>query len=133
MEIVPITVGTRIDPQNTSIDFASGDIADFYQVNLIGGVDYVATALGASNAGGTLQDPFIVLFDGAGNPLEIADNSLALGSDPLLQFQAPASGTYFLGVSDNVGSGNYTLVFDQAGPSVFLGGLDGFNTFNNFG
>lgn len=127
MAIIPITTGTSIEE---TIDFAS-DFADFYQVNLIGGIDYVATVLGASNAGGTLQDPFIILYDGAGNPLNSADDSFALGSDPLLQFKAPSSGTYYLGVSDKISSGSYTFVFDQSGPPVFFGGLDGFNTFNN--
>ena len=111
-----------------TIDFASGDSADFYQVELIGGIDYVATALGAANAGGTLQDPYLVLFDSAGNTIDSADNSFALGSDPLFQFQAPSSGTYFVGVSDNVGSGSYTFVLDQAGPPVFFGGTESFAT-----
>lgn len=112
-----------------TIDFAGGDPADFYQVELIGGIDYVATALGAANAGGTLQDPYLVLFDSAGNPIDSADNNFILGSDPLLQFQAPSSGTYFVGISDNLGSGSYTFVLDQAGPPVFFGGIESFGTF----
>lgn len=112
-----------------TIDFAGGDPADFYQVELIGGVDYVATALGAANAGGTLQDPYLVLFDSVGNPLDLADDSFILGSDPLLQFQAPSSGTYFVGISDKLGSGSYTFVMDQAGPPVFFGGIESFGTF----
>jgi hypothetical protein len=112
-----------------TIDFASGDSADFYQVELIGGIDYVATALGASNAGGTLQDPYLVLYDSAGNPIASADNSLALGSDPLLEFQAPTTDIYYVGVSDNVGSGTYTFVLDQAGEPVFFGGTESFGTF----
>lgn len=111
-----------------TIDFAGGDPADFYQVELIGGIDYAATVLGAANAGGTLQDPYLVLFDSAGNSIDSADNSLVLGSDPLLQFQAPTSGTYFVGVSDNLGSGSYTFVLEQAGPPVFFGGMESFGT-----
>jgi hypothetical protein len=98
-----------------------GDSADYYQVELIGGVDYVASAFGAANAGGTLQDPYLVLYDSAGNPIALEDNSFGLGSDPLLQFQAPTSGTYFVGVSDNVGSGTYTFELAQAGEPIFFG------------
>ena len=32
-----------------TIDFASGDSADFYQVDLIGGVDYFVTEIGRAD------------------------------------------------------------------------------------
>lgn len=105
-----------------TIDFASGDSADFYQVDLIGGVDYFVTALGAANAGGTLQDPYIEIYDSENNLITFENNDLVFGSDPFLEFQAPADGTYFVGVSDNVGSGSYTFDLDQAGvPSSLIG------------
>ncbi|MGH2414879.1 MAG: PPC domain-containing protein [Microcystaceae cyanobacterium] len=103
-------MATAID----SID-TSGEI-DWFPIDLIGGIDYVAAALGSSNSGGTLQNPALLLVDGSGNLLTYADDSFALGSDPLLQFKAPSSGTYFLGVADFTGSvGSYTVSFDQAG------------------
>lgn len=69
-----------------SIDFA-GDY-DLYQFNLIGGVDYVVSALGVSTAGGTLRDPAIAIYDGNLNLIAQGDNSFALGADPLVQFSA---------------------------------------------
>ena len=115
-----------------TIDFA-GDYG-LFEVELIGGIDYVASALGVSNAGGTLRDPLIGLFDSTGSLLTYQDDSFALGDDPLLQFRAPTSGTYYFAVVDAVGgTGSYTFTYDQAGPPVFFGGLDSFNTFNNFG
>ena len=84
--------------------------------NLIGGVDYVATALGASNAGGTLADPFVAVFDAAWNLVDLSDDSFALGEDPFLQFSAPSTGTYFFAVGDSSGgTGSYTFTASQSG------------------
>ena len=62
-----------------TIDFASGDSADFYQVDLIGGVDYLVTALGTANAGGTLQDPYIEIYDSENNLITFENNDLVFG------------------------------------------------------
>ena len=111
-----------------NIDFA-GDYG-LFEVELIGGIDYVASALGVSNAGGTLQDPLIGLFDSSGNLLTYQDDSFALGSDPLLQFRAPTTDTYYFAVVDaDGGTGSYTFSYDQAGAPVFFGGTDSFGTF----
>ena len=114
---------TGMSAVTETIDFAGGDPADYYQVELIGGVNYAASVYGETMQGGTLRDPFLVLYDSAGNILEIADDSFAFGLDPLLQFQAPTSGTYYLGVSDNVGSGSYTFSIDHGGVPTSLTGL----------
>jgi hypothetical protein len=99
---------------------------DLFPVDLVGQVDYVASVLGASTAGGSLPDPVVGVFDGAGNLLAVNDDSFALGLDPLLQFTAPTNGTYYVGVTDLTGGvGDYTLVVDQAGPPVFFGSLPG--------
>lgn len=130
MTVIPFTSGSIEENVNVT-----NNPVDFYQVELIGGVDYVGSALGASNLGGTLQDPLLAVFDSQGTLLQFEDDSFALGEDPLLQFRAPASGTYFVGVSDisvlegTSSGGSYTFTFDQAGPPVFFGGLDSFATF----
>ncbi len=112
-----------------SIDFA-GD-SDLFSFNLIGGIDYVATALGASNLAGTLRDPAIQVFDSNFNLIAQGNNSFALGSDPLVQFKAPGNGTYHFQVfAADGGTGTYEFVADQAGVPVFFGGTDSFNTFN---
>ena len=105
-----------------TIDFA-GDY-DVYQVELTGGFDYVASALGASNLGGDLQDPYIQIYDSqSGQLLFEADDSPLFGYDPLLEFQAPASGIYDVVVAGyGSSSGSYTFDLDQAGvPSSTIG------------
>ncbi|AFZ29670.1 peptidase domain protein [Gloeocapsa sp. PCC 7428] len=90
---------------------------DIFPVEFIGQVDYTISALGSSTAGGTLADPIVGVFDSAGNLLAYQDDSWALGSDPMLQFTAPVSGIYYIGVADAIGStGTYTLVYDQTLP-----------------
>ena len=118
-----IEYNTGLGAVTETIDFAGGDPADYYQVELTGGVNYAAAVYGETMQGGTLQDPFLVLYDGAGNVLEIADDSFAFGSDPLLEFQAPADGIYYLGVSDNLGSGSYTFSIDHGGVPTSLTGF----------
>jgi hypothetical protein len=92
---------------------------DLIAMELVGQVDYAATALG-----GTLPDPFLVIWDSNFQVVDYGDNSFALGPDPLLQFRAPFTGTYFVGVTDITGgTGDYTLTVSPAGPPVFFGGF----------
>lgn len=98
---------------------------DWYTYPLIGQVDYVITALGASN-GNTLLDPAVFVFDSAGNFITSGDDSWVLGEDPMLQFKAPYSDTYSIAVLDMANStGSYTLIVDQAGVPIFLAGFPG--------
>ena len=86
-------------PQVTDSISVSGEF-DWFRLDLIG----------------SLRDPAVFLADSQGRIINWMDDSFALGSDPLLQFRAPSSGTYYLGVGDLTGGvGTYTLVFDQAG------------------
>lgn len=102
--------------RNEDILGTPGEVDLFSAPNLVGGVDYVVTVLGASNAGGTLADPAVAILDGAGNAIAFNDDSFALGDDPMLTFKAPVSGNYTIAVGDLTGGiGTYTLVFDQAG------------------
>lgn len=101
---------------------------DVYAETLVGGVDYVVGAFGASN-GGTLPDPGVVIVN---DSLEIVavqlDGGLIGfgGKDPLFNFRAPGLGTgqtdtYYIGVFDETGSGGeYTLSVEPAGPPVFF-------------
>lgn len=113
---------TAIGAVTEEINFA-GDY-DVYQVELTGGFDYVASAMGASNLGGDLQDPYIQIYDSQTRELLFeADDSPLFGYDPLLQFQAPASGFYDVLVAGHgSSSGSYTFDLDQAGvPSSTIG------------
>lgn len=98
---------------------------DWYTYPLVGQVDYVITALGASN-GNTLLDPAVAVYDSVGNFITFGDDSWVLGEDPMLQFKAPYTDTYFIGVFDMANStGSYSLVIDQAGVPIFFGGFPG--------
>jgi hypothetical protein len=106
-----------------TIDFAGDDPIDVYQVELTGGIDYVASVLGQSNAGGTLEDPYIEIYDSENNLIASADDSRLFGSDPLLQFEALGSGVYNVvvgGIGES--SGSYTFDLDQnQEPSSLIG------------
>jgi hypothetical protein len=109
---------------NASID--APFVPDWYAVDPVGGVDYVASVLGATTSGGTLPDPELAVVDEFGNVYAYNDDSFALGLDPMVQFSVPTSGTYFVGVSDVSGStGTYDLIVDAAGPPVFFGSMPG--------
>ncbi len=101
-----------------------GDI-EFFELNLLGGIDYAAAALGATNSGGSLGDPMIALYDNQGNMLAFQDDSWALGGlDPLMQFRVSTSGTYWLGVADATGGngGSFTVSVNHAGIPHLPGG-----------
>lgn len=104
---------------------APGEV-DTFQVDLIGGLDYVTAVLGASSGGDTLPNPAVAVFDGSNNQVAFNDDSFALGVNPMVQFTAPTSGTYTIAVMDLFGGvGDYTLLFDQAGVPISFGSPPG--------
>lgn len=111
--------------------FVETGIVDIYQETLVGGVDYLIGALGASN-GGTMLDPAVLVFDSSFALIDYQlDGSMVGlgGADPLLIFQAPGLGvgqidTFYIGVFDEaLLGGQYTLSVEPAGPPVFFGSL----------
>jgi hypothetical protein len=78
---------------------ATGRDVEIYAVALAEG-DRVSAAVDAQNIGSSL-DPALRVFSGTG--AQVASNDNYDGRDPRLTFQAPAAGTYYVGVS---GSGN---------------------------
>jgi hypothetical protein len=95
---------------------------DLISMTLAGGVDYAVTVFGLSTFGGSLPDPYLLIFDPNGQLLAYQDNSFIFGSDPFLEFRAPVTGNYTFGITDvNGGIGDYTLVADAAGPPIFFG------------
>ena len=97
---------------------APGD-SDWFALDLAAGGNYVFEVLGASNGGGDLADPVLTVYDTYGNALAQNDDFLSIGPDgfpkvdldPLLDFTASASGTYYLGVSAyGDATGSYTAV-----------------------
>lgn len=80
---------------------------DMFAVSLVGGQQY-SFELRAAAANG-LADPYLVLLDASGTPLETDDDS-GIGLDALLTFTATASGTYYLAAMDyDVGIGDYVI------------------------
>lgn len=134
---------TGMSAVTDSIDFA-GDY-DVYQVELIGGFDYAAAVHGASSLGGTLQDPYIEIYDSQNGQLlfqvddstisgvdstllsmiDLPNSGLGVTSyDPSFTFQAPYSGSYDVVVGGVGGSsGSYTFSIDHAGVPTYLSGL----------
>jgi hypothetical protein len=100
-----LTVGT---PQTGNAELA-GD-ADWFRVQLDAGKKYSVQVHGADGHGGTLADPFVALWDSAGNHLA-EDNDSGVGHDAFLTFTPSSSGFYYVAASSifGVGTGSYTV------------------------
>jgi hypothetical protein len=111
-----------------------GVTIDIYQEQMVGGVDYAITAMGADHQGG-MSNPGLVIFDESWNIVRIQhDDSLlgsALGPDAFIASFRPPSlgvgepGTFYIGVFDEAGlGGDYHLGFSESGlPRSFGGSL----------
>lgn len=93
---------------------------DWYAVSLVTGTTYEFALKGSTSGGGTLADPVLALCYSNGAMLETSDNLSIWSSslnppgatttpDPQIAFTAPATGTYYLMVAGNGGTGSYTL------------------------
>ncbi|MBI4204752.1 MAG: S8 family serine peptidase [Betaproteobacteria bacterium] len=118
----PDTSGTlAIDSSQTSaIDFL-GD-TDWFSVSLIAGTTYVFDLEGfdtPGNAGGTLLDPLLVLFNSSGTIVLAKDNDGGIGRSSRVVFTPEVSGTYYLSAeeSGNDRTGAYTLRANAASVS----------------
>lgn len=128
-EILGAQPGVNINTKDAIVQFAETGVVDIYQESLVGGVDYVIGAFGAST-GGTMLNPAVLIFDSSGRHIATQlDGGMTGfgGPDPLFTFKAPGLGvgqteTYFIGVFDEAQSGGqYTLSVEPAGPPVFFG------------
>jgi hypothetical protein len=86
----------------------SGD-KDWFRVNLSAGQAYTFNLSGADSSNGTLADPLLQLYNGAGQLVAQDDNS-GPGNDSLLHMTAATTGTFYL-VASASGSqtGTYKL------------------------
>lgn len=91
-----------------SIIDVPGEIETWGPVHLFQGVEYVAYVLGAST-GQTLPDPVLAVYDPVTlQNIVFADDSLALGPDPVVTFIAPYEGDFLMDVGDLTGgTGQY--------------------------
>lgn len=85
---------------------SSGDI-DWFQITLTAGHAYHFNLKGKDSGLGTLSDPYLELFDGAGNYIAFDDDSGA-GRDSQMTFTAPSNGTYYLSAKAYASSGTGT-------------------------
>jgi len=83
---------------------------DWFAVEMDVDITYKLLINGISDAGGSLLDPALRLFDSNGNLIEYADDG-GLGTNSLTYFTAPSAGKYYIEVSsdDNQSLGDYTL------------------------
>jgi phospholipase/lecithinase/hemolysin len=129
---VPVQFGPRI---LGSIELRGG--SDALITTLVGGQRYTFDVLGVSSASGSLADPQLQVFSGAGTLLAEDDDS-GLGLNAHLEFIAPASGDYTIRVAGvGVVTGSYALqgpglrgsnITVQGGPSAdAISAVDGAN------
>jgi len=96
---------------------------DWFEVQLDADVTYKLLVNGISDAGGSLLDPAMRVFDSSGKFIEYADDG-GLGSNSLSYFTAPSAGKYYIEVSSDDGKslGDYTLsVIKTALPADDVG------------
>ncbi|WP_146589871.1 calcium-binding protein [Puniceibacterium confluentis] len=96
----------------------SGD-RDWFAITLEASQTYFFTLNGELGSGGTLFDPYLRLFDNEGVLLAENDDYYTLDSS-IIGFEAPYSGTYYLGAgaySDD-GTGTYTLHATDGGDDI---------------
>ncbi|WP_395699690.1 Ig-like domain-containing protein [Aquabacterium sp.] len=82
---------------------------DMFRVSLTAGWQYTFDLQRVGGADSALDDPYLVLLDAAGQPLDYDDDT---GGDLNAQitFTAPSTGNYYLAASDfDVGAGRYEL------------------------
>lgn len=111
-------------PSHTPETLATPDTVVFTTVDLIGNVTYAFLAAGATEAGGTLQDPAMIITDLTTTHVFAAQDNSLLSLDPLILFTAPISGPYAIGVGSlQHQAGTYTLSVTQAGVPISFGAL----------
>jgi hypothetical protein len=85
----------------------SGD-SDWYRAEMTAGLDYGFTVSG-DGSGSSLPDADLYLYDSTGNRLTGETNYSQTSTS--ITFKAPASGPYYVGVTDSSDLGNYKLTW----------------------
>lgn len=105
---------------------------DTYTVNAAAGQLYLnASVRGADSGGGTLSDPFVVIYQGSFNPATPCANLVAADDDGGIGFDSnatvlvpPAGGTYVIVVTtfaNTTPPGTYTLLVSRSGTGPIGG------------
>ena len=90
---------------------------DWFRVTLTAGITYVFDLKGAPSKSGTLSDPYLYLYDGAGHLITFDDDG-GSSQESQIAYAATASGTYYLGAAtyNDAGSGTYRLSVKASDP-----------------
>lgn len=112
---------------------------DTYNSTFISGLTYSVAAKGAYSGNGSLADPNVSLFDGAGKRLMYNDDiTQGVNRDAQITFKAGQTGTLTLGVGEtgNNATGSYTLTIsagyatngnDRVAGSSYADAIHGMN------
>jgi Ca2+-binding RTX toxin-like protein len=119
---------------------SAGD-RDWFRVTLTAGVTYVFDLRGAPSNSGTLSNPYLYLYNSAGNLITFDDDG-GSSYDSQITYSATASGTYYLGAAtyNDAASGTYRLSVGMTDPILNGDGSDNIfiataarETFRGFG
>ncbi len=110
---------------------------DWYAVQLNAGTDYVASIVGETGGGGTLDDSILRLHDATGARIASNDDANPDTFDSSLVIHPTVSGTYYVEVGsfEDVTAGTYTVSVQASAPAAtdgadFLVGTAGGSTIN---
>ncbi|UMA65845.1 hypothetical protein LVO79_05105 [Roseivivax marinus] len=101
---------------------ATGEIeesrdVDWFATTLEAGVEYSIRQRGDYSGGGTLWDPFVFVFNAAGEEIASRDDTFDL--EPQLYFTPETTGTYYIGAGAYGGQvGTYTLSLEITPPDI---------------
>lgn len=109
-----------------------GVTIDIYQEQMMGGVDYAITAMGADHQGG-MRDSGLIIFDQNGSIVSVERDHTMFGTylspDPFIASFRPPNlgvgqvGTFYIGVFDEADLGGaYTLGVSASGQPRSFGG-----------
>ena len=125
IETTDAAAGTDTDYTMSVGDTFSGSLdslgdRDWVAISLTVGQTYTISLAGVGGGGGTLDDPYLRLYDSSGS-LVTKDDGSGPVRDSQLTFTASASGTYYIsaGAFGDVYAGTYTIgVTDDTPPPV---------------
>lgn len=92
---------------------------DWFRVDLSAGSHYLLSVQGQDTGQGTLQDPYLYVYDASGNSVAHADDG-GVRRNSLLDFTPTSGGTYFLAVGayQDASSGTYQVGAEVAQQAI---------------
>lgn len=109
------TLSTTGTPHTDTLSIAGE--TDTYAVTLQRGILYTLRQNGSSSSNGTLNDPYLRLFD-SNRSLLAQDDDGGTGRDALIQFRPTQTGTYYLSAGSFASGGAGTYQVSVSQPSL---------------